>query len=273
MSASGMYMQLTFGREYCYTIFFYSVPRFSLSLADSHIHTRRSLSFSLLAFGDLAFAWRSRLSFVLHAYYFAMKTFSAALCLVGLWTAQSLAVAVPTTTDLQTRDLSDEACKNGPLTRACWSNGYSIATDFDQKFPTTGKTVTYNLEITNGTCNPDGHGERLCFLINGQYPGPTIRAAWGDFLSITVKNNMQDNGTSIHWHGVRQYHSPGSDGVGGLTECPIAPGSSKTYEFNVTQFGTSWVRSFSRADREAFVDLRSTMRTTAVNMEMVLSAL
>lgn len=60
---------------------------------------------------------------------------------------------------------------------------------------------------------------------------------------INVKNSMRDNGTSIHWHGVRQYHSPGSDGVNGLTECPIAPGDSKTYSFQVTQFGTSWYHS------------------------------
>lgn len=70
----------------------------------------------------------------------------------------------------------DTVCTNGPTTRACWNSGYSIATDFDQKHPTTGVTVTYNLELTNGTCNPDGAGSRICFLINGQYPGPTITA-------------------------------------------------------------------------------------------------
>lgn len=134
----------------------------------------------------------------------------------------------------------DAACTNGPFSRACWYNGYSIATDFDQKFPTTGNTVTYDLTITNSTCNPDGHGARLCLLINGVYPGPTIRATWGDQLVINVHNKMEDNGTSIHWHGVRQYHSPGSDGVNGITECPLAPGDSKTYSFQVTQFGTSW---------------------------------
>ncbi|KAK4496153.1 hypothetical protein PRZ48_012132 [Zasmidium cellare] len=152
----------------------------------------------------------------------------------------SQAFALPQSSDLATRDTADGACTNGPLTRACWSDGFSIATDFDQKFPTTGNTVTYNLEITNGTCNPDGHGERICFLINGQYPGPTIRASWGDFLSINVTNSMQDNGTSIHWHGVRQYNTPGADGVNGLSECPLAPGQSRMYEYNVTQFGTSW---------------------------------
>lgn len=140
-------------------------------------------------------------------------------------------------------DERDTACTNGPLTRACWSNGYSIATDFDQKFPTTGNTVTYNLELTNGTCHPDGHGQRLCLLINNQYPGPTIRATWGDTVVVNVKNSMQDNGTSIHFHGVRQYHSTGSDGVNGLTECPLAPGDSKQYSFQVTQFGTSWYHS------------------------------
>lgn len=73
---------------------------------------------------------------------------------------------------------ADSACSNGPLTRQCWSNGYSIATDFDLKHPTTGVTVRYDLTITNTTCNQDGNGAKLCMLINGQYPGPTITANW-----------------------------------------------------------------------------------------------
>lgn len=88
----------------------------------------------------------------------------------------------------------DAACTNGPLTRSCWQNGYSVATDFDLKFPTGGATITYNLEITNGTCNPDGNGPRLCLLVNGQYPGPTIRATWGDNLV----SGLPDLKTSDH---------------------------------------------------------------------------
>ena len=42
---------------------------------------------------------------------------------------------------------------------------------------------------------------------------------WGDTLSITVNNLMEDNGTSIHWHGIRQLNSVGEDGVNGITEC------------------------------------------------------
>ncbi|EMC98300.1 hypothetical protein BAUCODRAFT_42685, partial [Baudoinia panamericana UAMH 10762] len=139
--------------------------------------------------------------------------------------------------------VADSACTHGPLTRACWNDGYSIATDFDIKFPVTGNTVYYNLEITNGSCNPDGYGARTCLLVNNVYPGPVIRATWGDMLSITVKNSMQDNATAMHWHGLRQYHSPGYDGVPGITECPIAPGQSMTYNIQVTQFGTSWYHS------------------------------
>jgi FtsP/CotA-like multicopper oxidase with cupredoxin domain len=87
----------------------------------------------------------------------------------------------------------------------------------------------------------------MCQLINGQYPGPAIRANWGDKVKITVHNDLADNGTSIHWHGVRQLGSNEMDGTNGVTECPIAPSTSKTYEFRATQYGTSWYHSHHTA--------------------------
>lgn len=80
-------------------------------------------------------------------------------------------------------------------------------------------------------------------LINGQYPGPTIRAKWGDTIVVNVKNSMKDNGTGIHWHGIRQLNSCQQDGVPGVTECPIAPGKTRQYRFRATQFGTTWYHS------------------------------
>ena len=139
--------------------------------------------------------------------------------------------------------VADSACTHGPTSRACWSNGFSIATDFDLKFPDTGRTRSYNFELTNATCNPDGNGDQPCYLINNQYPGPTVFADWGDTITINVKNSLQDNGTSIHWHGIRQYNSFGEDGVNGITECALAPGDSRSYTFKATQFGTSWYHS------------------------------
>ncbi|KAL8821166.1 MAG: hypothetical protein Q9191_007366 [Dirinaria sp. TL-2023a] len=100
----------------------------------------------------------------------------------------------------------------------------TVSTDFDAKWPTTGRTVSVNLEITNGTCNPDGHGPQQCQLVNGQFPGPTIIAR-------------------IHWHGIRQLGSTGMDGVPGITECPLAPGETKNYNFQLTQYGTTWYHS------------------------------
>lgn len=62
-------------------------------------------------------------------------------------------------------------------------------------------------------------------------------------ISVTLNNQLQDNGTSIHWHGIRQYHANSQDGVPGVTECPVAPGGMKTYTFQATQYGTSWYHS------------------------------
>jgi len=63
-------------------------------------------------------------------------------------------------------------------------------------------------------------------LINGQYPGPVIRGSWGDWFNITVINKLtNDNGTAIHWHGLRQFRTVWSDGVPGVTQCPIPVGT------------------------------------------------
>ena len=80
-------------------------------------------------------------------------------------------------------------------------------------------------------------------VVNGQFPGPTIEANWGDVLNITVNNQLPNNGTSMHWHGMRQLNSNEMDGVNGITECPIAPGDSRTYIFQATEYGTSWYHS------------------------------
>jgi FtsP/CotA-like multicopper oxidase with cupredoxin domain len=110
-------------------------------------------------------------------------------------------------------------------------------------WPNTGVVVAYNLRIENTTCNPDGAGSRVCMLINGRTPGPTIVANWGDTIRVTVRNLLQHNGTSIHWHGFRMLNKNIQDGTNGITECALAPGDVKTYEFQATEYGTSWYHS------------------------------
>lgn len=44
----------------------------------------------------------------------------------------------------------------------------------------------------------------------------------GDTLKIHVTNRLTANGTSIHWHGIRQNYTVQNDGVPSITQCPIA---------------------------------------------------
>lgn len=76
--------------------------------------------------------------------------------------------------------------------------------------------------------------------MNGRLPGPTINVHEGDTLIVHVNNKSPYNMT-IHWHGVFQLHSAWADGPSYVTQCPILPGNSYTYKFNVTgQEGTLW---------------------------------
>jgi FtsP/CotA-like multicopper oxidase with cupredoxin domain len=51
--------------------------------------------------------------------------------------------------------------------------------------------------------------------VNGSIPGPTLFADWGDTVVVHVTNNLvtSQNGTSIHWHGIRQHGTNDQDGV------------------------------------------------------------
>ena len=80
-------------------------------------------------------------------------------------------------------------------------------------------------------------------LVNGEMPGPAIKASWGDTVVVKVNNLLQNNGTSIHFHGVRQLNNNMNDGVPSITQCPIAPGSSMTYTWRAENYGTSWYHS------------------------------
>ena len=66
---------------------------------------------------------------------------------------------------------------------------------------------------------------------------------WGDDVEVTVKNKLQTNGTTIHWHGIRQLNTTAMDGVNAITQCPTAPGETFTYKFKALQYGTSWYHS------------------------------
>jgi FtsP/CotA-like multicopper oxidase with cupredoxin domain len=63
--------------------------------------------------------------------------------------------------------------------------------------------------------HPDGYLKPLGKVFNGSYPGPLIEACWGDEIVVHVKNKLKTNGTTVHWHGIRQLHTNEMDGVNG----------------------------------------------------------
>ncbi|CAM1509014.1 Fc.00g027530.m01.CDS01 [Cosmosporella sp. VM-42] len=134
-----------------------------------------------------------------------------------------------------------------PENRECWLRNrdggeFNIHTDYE-KFAPVGITRHYTLVAGEGSWNADGQNFPDAKTFNHSHPGPWLEACWGDTLNITVINNMTTNGTSIHWHGIRQNQTMDMDGVNGITQCPIAPGESFTYTFKATQYGTSWYHS------------------------------
>ncbi|WRT68659.1 uncharacterized protein IL334_005638 [Kwoniella shivajii] len=100
----------------------------------------------------------------------------------------------------------------------------------------------YNFEIGMATANPDGY-TRQVYTINNQFPAPLIEANTGDTVRVHVKNSL-DIPQTIHWHGISQNGTNLMDGVPGVTQCPIPPGGSFTYEFPIVQqYGTYWYHS------------------------------
>ncbi|KAG6430472.1 hypothetical protein SASPL_108541 [Salvia splendens] len=76
--------------------------------------------------------------------------------------------------------------------------------------------------------------DQVITAVNGGLPGPTIVVEDGDTLVVRV-NNVSPYNVTIHWHGVFQLMSAWADGPEYVTQCPIRPGQSFTYRFNVTR--------------------------------------
>ncbi|KAF2087923.1 multicopper oxidase [Saccharata proteae CBS 121410] len=152
------------------------------------------------------------------------------------------ALASPTPQDSALTLEKRAACSgNDASDRSVWCD-YDTSTDYYNEVVDTGETVEYWFDLTNTTAAPDGVSRNV-LLINGSLPGPTIEANWGDTVIVHVSNNLQNNGTGIHWHGIRQNWTVQNDGVPSITQCPIAPGESMTYTWKATQYGTTWYHS------------------------------
>lgn len=87
---------------------------------------------------------------------------------------------------------------------------------------------------------PEGDGITRMLGFNGSMPGPELRVRHGERVTIDVENGL-DEGTAVHWHGIRLENS--MDGVPVLTQNIIDPGDTKTYSFVPPDAGTFWYHS------------------------------
>ncbi len=75
---------------------------------------------------------------------------------------------------------------------------------------------------------------------NGSAPGPTIQVTQGDKIRVIFRNELPEP-SSIHWHGFED--RIGYDGMPGISQEPVLPGQSFTYNFTIHQEGTFFYHS------------------------------
>lgn len=88
------------------------------------------------------------------------------------------------------------------------------------------------------------HPETDVWSYNGRTPGPEIRVRQGEHIRVLVENRLPEE-TTVHWHGIRLPNA--MDGVPHLTQKPIGPGETFTYEFTCPDAGTFWYHPHQRS--------------------------
>jgi FtsP/CotA-like multicopper oxidase with cupredoxin domain len=83
-------------------------------------------------------------------------------------------------------------------------------------------------QLTNWEFAPGEFVEAWTY--NGVVPGPEIRVTEGDTVRFEVTNELPQS-TAVHWHGLVVPND--QDGVPFITQPPIKPGETFTYEFPI----------------------------------------
>ncbi len=87
---------------------------------------------------------------------------------------------------------------------------------------------------------------------NEQVPGPEIRVREGDRVRLNVRNELPES-TAVHLHGLELPND--QDGVPFITQPPIRPGETYTYEFTVPNAGSHMYHSHYNAAKQVALGL------------------
>lgn len=106
----------------------------------------------------------------------------------------------------------------------------------------------YHLNINQGMVNVTGKPLKR-MTVNGQFIAPLLEFEEGDEAVIHVQNQLKDQDTSLHWHGLLL---PGlMDGVPGFNGFKgIQPNGSFEYRFKVRQNGTYWYHAHTKGQEQ-----------------------
>jgi len=121
---------------------------------------------------------------------------------------------------------------------------------FPERAAPTGTVRTFDIEAREAELALIDGGKLRVWAYNGSVPGPELRIRLGETLRVRFTNRLPQP-TTIHWHGVRVPNA--MDGVPHVTQPPVEPGGSFTYEFTPKDAGTFWfhphVRSSEQVER------------------------
>ncbi|EGG03305.1 uncharacterized protein MELLADRAFT_90334 [Melampsora larici-populina 98AG31] len=73
---------------------------------------------------------------------------------------------------------------------------------------------------------------RPSVIINGTSPGPELRFKEGQRVWIRVYNDLPDQNTTLHFHGLSQFGSPFADGTPATSQFQLESGSAGTYMYH-----------------------------------------
>lgn len=107
-----------------------------------------------------------------------------------------------------------------------------------------GGYKTFELTCTEGEWEVAPGNKVKAMMYNGMTPGPEIHVTEGDKVRVVCTNKMTQS-TVIHFHGVLVPNS--MDGVPSITQEPIKPGETFTYEFTARNPGSHMYHSHHNA--------------------------
>ncbi|WP_111896040.1 multicopper oxidase domain-containing protein [Acinetobacter sp. MB5] len=106
----------------------------------------------------------------------------------------------------------------------------------------------YHLNINKQTINITGKPVKK-ITVNGKFPAPTLTFEEGDDAVIYVHNQLKNQFTSLHWHGL--ILPAVMDGVPGFNGFKgIAPNGDFVYRFKIHQSGTYWYHAHSMGQEQ-----------------------